>query len=132
MACCEVLLQYVSGRSVQTKTKQQWGQSVCLLDFKPKAIKQWQGNKNKAPNILVFWMKRVWRPDILASCMGYSTFECQSKNKLFLLMCAVPPEKCSSMRQILSYYFKIDHLYFFHILPIQISNLFYGSATSNQ
>jgi hypothetical protein len=36
------------------------------------------------------------------------------------------------MRQILSYYFKTDHIYFFHILPIHISNVFYCSATSNQ
>jgi hypothetical protein len=116
----------------QTNTKQQLGQLVCLLDFKPMVIKHWQSNKYKTPNILVFWMKGVWRPDILASCMGYSMFECQSKNKLFLLVFAVPPAKCSSMRQILSYYFKTDHFYFFHILPIHISNVFYGSAIYNQ
>jgi hypothetical protein len=98
MACCEVLPPYVPERSEQTNTKQQLGQLVCLLDFKPKVIKHWQGNKYETPNILVFWMKRFWKQDILASCTGYSIFECQYKNKLFLLMFAVPPAKCSSMR----------------------------------
>jgi hypothetical protein len=132
MACCEVLTQYVSERSEQTNTKQQLGQLVCQLDCKPKVIKHWQGNKYKTPNILVIWMKGVWRPDILSSCMVYSIFECQFKNKLFLLLFAVAPAKCSCMRQILSYYFKTDHIYFFHILPIHILNIFCGSATYNQ
>lgn len=132
IACCEVLPQCVSARSEQTNTKQQLGQLVCQLDFKPEVTKHQQGNKYKTPNILVFQKRGVWRPDILASCMEDAKFECQSKNKLFLLMFTVPPAKCSSMTQILSYYFKTHHSYFLHISPVRISQVCYVSATYNQ